>query len=259
MRQFVSREFPDERGLLVARENDWRHLRKVLRARPGDMIRVRLPDSSQAGATVCKIDDAARSVTMQLCAESRGESQARAEKIGCSLFQFIARPQKMEIIAREAVECGASEIIPVIGEFSQKSSVDAFLSRRARIERVVKEAMEQSGAPFPVAIREPVSASGAAALWTRETQALAPSESFAIMLSEREAPPAFGNGAKACAKKTAVAVGCEGGVSESELETFSGAGFVPVHFNCNIMRCETAVVYGIAALQTIASFKDTLI
>ena len=53
-------------------------------------------------------------------------------------------------------------------------------------------------------------------------------------------------------KKTiaALAVGCEGGISPEEMEILLEKEFVPVHFDVNILRCETASIYGLAALQS---------
>ena len=51
--------------------------------------------------------------------------------------------------------------------------------------------------------------------------------------------------------KIAIAVGSEGGISPKEVEFLIQKGlFHPVHFAVNILRCETAALYGIAAVQT---------
>ena len=52
-------------------------------------------------------------------------------------------------------------------------------------------------------------------------------------------------------KRAAIAVGSEGGISPDEVKLLEEKGlFVPVHFDVNILRCETAALYGIAAVQT---------
>ncbi len=54
----------------------------------------------------------------------------------------------------------------------------------------------------------------------------------------------------------AVAIFCgnEGGISPDELELLvKKALLCPVHFSVNILRCETAALYGIAAIQTAIS------
>ncbi|MBP5156692.1 MAG: RNA methyltransferase, partial [Treponema sp.] len=47
----------------------------------------------------------------------------------------------------------------------------------------------------------------------------------------------------------AVMVGAEGGISPSELEKAKESGFIPVHLETNILRCETAALYGLAIIQ----------
>ena len=52
-------------------------------------------------------------------------------------------------------------------------------------------------------------------------------------------------------KRAAIAVGSEGGISPDEVKYLEEKGlFVPIHFAVNILRCETAALYGIAAVQT---------
>ena len=53
----------------------------------------------------------------------------------------------------------------------------------------------------------------------------------------------------AAVQKIAIAVGSEGGISPSEAAALEEAGFIPVHFQGNILRCETAALYGIASVQ----------
>ena len=50
-------------------------------------------------------------------------------------------------------------------------------------------------------------------------------------------------------EKIALAVGCEGGFSPKEFEILKQADFLPLHFNTNVLRAETAALYGIAVLQ----------
>ena len=51
-------------------------------------------------------------------------------------------------------------------------------------------------------------------------------------------------------KKAAISVGSEGGISPEEVKLLEEKGlFVPIHFAVNILRCETAALYGIAAVQ----------
>ena len=52
-------------------------------------------------------------------------------------------------------------------------------------------------------------------------------------------------------KVVSIVCGNEGGISPMELELLVKKGlFSPIHFSVNILRCETAALYGIAAVQT---------
>lgn len=276
MRQLIIQKGKEKNGLITLTGKEYRYLRQVLRVRVGDMVSVRLPDGSLNNATVAQIDEAARVVTLQICAETgksitRGvqagevagelENGAGAAGVEYWLFQFIPRPQKFELIVRQATECGVSVIVPVIGEYSEKSSAQALMgSKRERLERIIKEARQQSGSPVDTKVTEPVSLEKAIELWN------GPSTSFkdqdvAFVLSERG--DCDGNlrkvveGAQDKIKRVAIAVGSEGGISPDEVKTLEEKGlFVPIHFAVNILRCETAALYGIAAVQTEVGYKN---
>ena len=269
MRQFIVEKGKEKNGLIQLDGKDYRYLRQVLRVRPGDMISVRLPDGSLNNATVAQIDENARRVTLQICADT-GRSDVdksitrgvQADEVAAGvvngaaeteywLFQFLPRPQKFELIVRQATECGAAVIIPIIGEYTEKSSAQALMgAKRERLDRIIRETRQQSGSPVDTKVMEPVSLEKAIELWNAErTQ-----QDVAFVLSERG--DCDGN-LRATVQKTgqkvqraAIACGSEGGISPDEVRTLEEKGlFVPVHFAVNILRCETAALYGIAAVQ----------
>lgn len=274
MRQFILSGQEIRNGLVSIDGNDYRYLRQVLRVRPGDMISVRLEDGSLANATVAKVDDKKRCVLLQFCAAGENSFgadegsitrgvQASALNSGFAfgiefwLFQFITKPQKFEQIVRQATECGISKIIPVKGEYSEKSSVLAFEgNKRDRLERIIREARQQSGSPVSTEILPPLGLEDALSLWQKnDCQDDGGLSSLGIVLYERtdktENLSALVNRKKNGLKKAAVCVGCEGGISPAEIEFLSEKGlFHRVHFAVNILRAETAALYGIAALQS---------
>lgn len=277
MRQFISREFPDKKGLLRICGKDFRYLRQVLRLKSGDMLSVRFSDGTLRNTTVCTVDENSREILVQVCEKSENSEKlditrgTRAEEIQNSslqveyfLFQYIAKPVKMEQIIRQATECGVKYIIPVCGEFSQKQNILSMQhSKKERIERIVREARQQSGSPVETEILDPVSTEDAVAFWNEKKSSgavdSAEEKSVAVVLWERnektvslkkifQSEPEK----ESCGKirKVAVAVGCEGGISPDEIEFLLSAGFCAVHFPGNILRCETAALYGIAAVQS---------
>ena len=267
MRQFISSEFPDKKGLLRICGKDFRYLRQVLRVKSGDMLSVRFADGSLRNTTVCSVDENSREILVQVCGNSAaGENSGvtrgtKAEEIEIScpdieyfLFQYIAKPAKMEQIIRQATECGVKYIVPVCGEFSQKQNVLSMQhSKKERIDRIVRDARQQSGSPVETEILEPLSTEEAVSFWQEKKSLLSSDEeSAAVALwerSEKSVPlkEVFQNKK---IKKAAVAVGCEGGISPGEIDLLSAGGFSAVHFPGNILRCETAALYGIAAVQS---------
>ena len=270
MRQFIVEKNQIKNGLIQLERKDYRYFRQVLRVKAGDMVSVRLPDGSLSNATVAKIDETSRCLTLQLCADT-GKTITRgvqAEELTGGavsangalmveywLFQFLPRPQKFEQIVRQATECGVSVIVPVTGEYTEKSSAEALLgSKKERLERIIKEARQQSGSPVDTKVLEPVSLDKAIEMWKDGSDS---AESVAFVLSERD--DCSGNlrsgvqkaGGLEKIKRAAIAVGSEGGISPEEVKLLEEKGlFLPVHFAVNILRCETAALYGIAAVQS---------
>jgi 16S rRNA (uracil1498-N3)-methyltransferase len=269
MRQFISATAPDKNGILLIVGKDFRYLRRVLRIRNGDMIEVRLSGGKLVPMTVCRIDDSGGSILLQKCTVSSQLSDMKVTRgvsavdvceslsaVEYTLFQFIAKPQKMELIIRQAVECGIKTIVPVAGLYSQKGNIDVIqgkILKSERITHIIREAREQSGSPVETMVLEPVTTTEAVAFWKEKCCGVSVDETVAVVLSERSRfckhlGEIITN--VSALKKAAVAVGCEGGISPDEIEVLQTGGFIPVHFVCNIMRCETAALYGVAALQT---------
>jgi len=266
MRQFLCSVAPCKNGMLEVSGKDYKYLRQVLRIKSGDMVSLRLPDGSLENATVCAVNDGAKVVVFQLCAQAgrsvtRGvqaqETKNAFTNVEYWLFQFVARPSKMEQIIRQAVECGVKYIVPVEGVFSQKQNVLAMQSgKKERIAKIVREARQQSGSAVESCVLECVSLSKAMELWKKACEDFGDCNSLSLALYERteKTLPLHKVVAENCKqeKKTiaALAVGCEGGISPEEMEILLEKEFVPVHFDVNILRCETASIYGLAALQS---------
>ena len=269
MRQLIIENKQIRKGLIELEGKDYRYLKQVLRVRPGDMISVRLPDGSLNNATVARVDEAERRVVLQLCADT-GKTITRgvqADQLNASavvngalaveywLFQFLPRPQKFELIVRQATECGLSVIVPVIGEYTEKSSAQAIAgAKRERLDRIIKEARQQSGSPVETKVLEPMTLEQALELWRTSA---GEQGDLAFVLSERDdcsgklRESVQKAGGLEGIKRAAIAVGSEGGVSPDEVKALEEKGlFQPIHFAVNILRCETAALYGIAAVQT---------
>lgn len=261
MRQFVARTKIAPDGTLLVSGDDFRYLKQVLRIKNGDMLSVRLTDGSLCDMTASQVDSARREITLQICAKNRAKSAHFVSENGAKsadsgfplwLFQFIAKPQKMDLIVRQAAECGAEIIVPVIGEYCDKGALSALKSagRAERWERIVREAMGQSGSAVKTKVLAPMSVVEAADFWKREGGGLS------LCIYERDentVPLHKALSSVSGTERAGIAVGAEGGISPDEVRILAQEGFCTVHFATNILRCETAALYAIAAVQSALS------
>ena len=260
-------KMPDKKGIVSVEGSDFKYLRQVLRVKSGDMINLRLLDGTLQNSTVAAVDDKSKKILLQICANTSSGTVTRgtvtrgvqAEKIQSEvaslsqeyiLFQFIPKPQKFEQIVRQATECGVKTIVPVIGEYSEKSSLLALQgNKKDRLEKIIREARQQSGSPVETVVTEAMTLGEALGRYERDV---------AFVLYERQVEEGTSTAellkTNPHAKKIGIACGCEGGISPNEIELLTKKGlFIPVHFSVNILRCETAALYGIAAVQVARS------
>ena len=268
MRQFVSDCGPDSDGCIRVGEEKFHYLAAVLRLEEGDMLHVRLPSGLLQPMTVARVDGQTKTLTLSLAGsdvrapENGAAPPETAGRFRFHLFQLVPKPPKFDLIIRQAAECGVSSIIPVAGEFCQKGNVESAARKSSpqdgRWNKVITEAREQSGSPVQTEVLPCRKFDEALAFW----EELCGNFGMAFVLYERSEAtlPVHDAVARACGRSAAlknasgnadiaVMVGAEGGISPSELERAGSAGFIPVHLQTNILRCETAALYGLAALQ----------
>ena len=255
MRQLIIEKNQDKNGLVIIDGKDFHYLRQVLRVKAGDMVKLRLSDRELYNSTVAKIDDSAKKITLQICAETQTPvienvtPQSTAPEY--TLFQFIPKPQKLELIVRQATECGVKNIVPVISEYAEKGSIAALAGgKKERLERIVREARQQSGSPVDTTIFDPVTVEQAIEIWNKIKEQT-DGDAAGYVLSERTVEEPFGRFKDKPPAAVCIVCGNEGGISPDELELLTKKALLyPVHFSVNILRCETAALYGIAAVQT---------
>jgi len=281
MRQFILDRMPGSNGRVILEGSDYRYLAQVLRKTPGASVEARLPDGSLCLFTVETLDAKAKTVRLlragshvNSCGDSSGETGSRCAQevaIGDSmpplslvpegfpriiLFQWMLKGPKMDQVIRQATETGVSVIVPVSGERCLPRDQEGS-ARTERWNRIVRESRQQSGSPVPTVVHQPIAVSAVGDLWRalggEAGVGRSGEDSHSVALVLTEAP---------LARKTlheyldtgielaALATGPEGGMTAAELDALGSAGFFCVHFRTNILRAETAALYGIAAVQT---------
>lgn len=257
MKQFILQSAPDESGIVRLSGADYHYLARVRRFTTGTVFNALLPNGETARIQV-------RAVSGDWLEGERIADAGPAlmpEAIPqISLFQALPKGVKMDLIVRQAVECGVAEIVPFTSAHSVPKIADD-KDRIARWERIVREARQQSGSGVATVVHAPLSFDGLLQHWTamQEQHArrvkgimLHPTVAQAARVAHA-APVSF----HACLEQSdthkpiALAVGPEGGFSPSEAARFTAAGFTALTLGNTILRTETAVVYAVAAIRII--------
>ncbi len=277
MRQFVSEKGLDSNFCLTVEGKKAHYLSSVLRLAVGDMIYVRLPDSVLQPMTVAKIDSEKKTVLLQVAGDvlpsdsdkhqllsgNHALPQTKSFPIEFWLFMFAAKPSKMDLIVRQAAECGVLHFVPVEGDFCQKSSIESAIKKSSEFDtrwsRIVTEALEQSGSSVATQVNQAMDLKSALELWKKNST----NADLALVLYEQTAKTKnlhravldFAGDLKKI-ERCALFVGAEGGISPTEIDFLRDNNVVPIHFETNILRCETAALYGLAAIQNVLREMD---
>ena len=172
------------------------------------------------------------------------------------LYQCVCKGKKNEQIVRQATELGVEEITLAssrycAGEFSNKSN-KALGGQKDRLQSQIKEAIQQSGSPIPTHLSEEIlpilsfpehwNNRGLALFFHQSERKNQMSLSQLLANHPIEEP-------------VALLVGSEGGFSEEECRFLEESGCKPVLLNTNILRSETAALYGLSAIQILLTEK----
>ena len=224
---------------LVIGGDDYHYLIRVLRYKTGYSFVGR---DSKGNLFDLKITNIENEKCILEVKESLGELNILPEIV---LYQCVCKGKKMDQIIRQATETGISKIIPVFSDFSV-SKFD--IIKPAKVERwnkIVREAIQQSGSRVNTLIGKPViidelaeidSSIGNLGLFFH--QELLDSGSLHKYFSQKP-------------EKIFLVVGPEGGLSDRETGILFEKMYKSIYLKTNVLRAETAALYGISAVQTI--------
>lgn len=210
-----------------------RHLRDVLRLKPGDEVYVFNGRGREFRCTVVntKRDSA------ELHIESEVDPAKPESQLQLNLCVALLKGEKFDLVVQKATELGVTKVTPLITRYADihlRDAADA-TKRVARWQRIALEAAKQSGRAFVPEISLPA---------TFETAI--ESEGTGVMFSERggEAFESF----PAVSPITAL-VGSEGGWADEEIEAARARNFHIVTLGGRILRAETAAIAVMVLMQ----------
>lgn len=236
-RCFALRRTPAE-GCAELDPEDQRHLLRVLRARVGDRILGLDGKGSAWPLTVAVVDRGDLELTPDgapFTEPAPGERGARVRRIEVAVAW--PRPQAGEELLDGLVQLGCARVTALVGARSQDWAREWSPARRARLERVAREAAKQSRRLWAIEFAGPVGFDA----WLAEPSVAVPAT---VLLEPRADSSLLAAVARARASDPAVAlrlaIGPEGGWTDEEREAAVRSGAVTARITSFVLRTEVA-------------------
>jgi 16S rRNA (uracil1498-N3)-methyltransferase len=233
--------FSDVQNSVTLVADEARHLREVLRLKPGDEVYV---FNGEGKEFLSRIEESRRdNARLQIIREvepARPESQLQL-----TLALALLKGEKFDLVVQKATELGVTRIVPVMTKHADirlRDESDA-AKRVMRWQRIAMEAAKQSGRAVVPTVAGVITFASLI-----ETQG---SGSAGLMFSERDGQFLFQTKQQIPAGATQITalVGSEGGWSDEEIEASRAAGWTIVTLGGRTLRAETAAIAVIALLQ----------
>ena len=258
MKQFILNSEPDKDNIIRLDGNDYHYLVRVRRLTAGKFFPAVLPKGGQTLIQALSIEHGvitgkchAPQETIQETA-SLGTHSACCSMPSIVLFQALTKGDKMDLIVRQAVEGGITEIVPFVSEFSL-AKTNAAGQKFLRWERIIKEAKQQSGSKIATSIRQPLSLNDLLDYWKKIKNNALGLLFHHQGLEQKSLHSYLSN----IPQTIALTIGPEGGFSSKEVSIFLENGLLPFTIGDTILRTETAALYCAAAIKILLLERDS--
>jgi 16S rRNA (uracil1498-N3)-methyltransferase len=225
--------------VVVLADEDHRYLTRVLRLGVDDVVTLFDGKSVEATARIARVGPRA----LELRIEER-RPVLPSDRPHVTLIQALAKGDKLDLVVQKATELGVERFIPVsTARAVQRLEVDQgrMLSRRARWQKIAREASRQSGrldvpeVENVTSLQTALHASAKDALKILLWEGARQTSLRSLLPVE---PP----------RQIVIAIGPEGGFTVEEVELARQAGFAPAGLGPRVLRTETAALVTLAIL-----------
>lgn len=223
-------------GEVVLPRADSHHLLRVLRASPG------APFVVLAGGTAydCVLERMEDGLAVGRITAERPAAGEPAIRI--TLFQGLAKGEKMELVLQHGTELGIAEFVAVAAARSVVRLDERKAAQRTeRWQRIAREAAEQSRRGAVPAVAPPHT-------WKEAVDRIPEFDLALVAWEEGGEPLRKVLEARPGARTYALFIGPEGGLTAGEVDLARRAGAVPVTLGPRILRTETAPLAAVAAI-----------
>ena len=198
--------------------NQWRN---VLRLKTGDKLILCDGVGHEAEATITDMDK--KTITVAIGTVSAPEREGRKK---AQLFCALLKRENFELVVQKATEIGITRITPLITERTIKTGFN-----RERLEKIIREASEQSGRTSLPVLSDPIK-------FGEALETIASKEAMLFDLSGQEVKlESF-----TALRLKSFFIGPEGGFTESEVEEARKAGCAIASLGSLTLRGETAAI-----------------
>lgn len=238
-RRFFAPPEAFQRDIVTLAADEARHLREVLRLKPGAEVSVFNGTGQEFRCTVTQI----RRDSSELEIINQIEPARPESPLTLTLAIGLLKGEKFDLAVQKGTELGVTTFIPITTRFAdiQLRDENDAAKRVTRWQRIALEAAKQSGRAAVPRVENPL----AFDLLINGTE----QRGARLMFTEREgqAIPQTGEVSDIIAL-----IGPEGGWSDDELSRASSAGWKLVTLGGRILRAETAAIAVATLLQHLA-------
>jgi 16S rRNA (uracil1498-N3)-methyltransferase len=159
-------------------------------------------------------------------------------------LSLLNKPDKFEWALQKCTELGASRFVPIIAERSVPNALSA--TKRERWERIIQEAVEQSGRGALPVLEDPIALAEAL---DAESERMDASGTHVVMMPALGADLSLSDAlvdAHSEDGSVSIFIGPEGGFSDDELFAANKLGILLVNLGPRTLRAETAATAALA-------------
>jgi len=227
-------------NVVTMKEEDAHHIKHVMRMKTGNRVFICNEDGDCFLSTLVRVEGA----NIVFNVEQRVNANPELP-VEVTIAHGLVRREKMEEVIQKITELGAICYIPLKMERSIVKITESIDEKKQiRLQKIVKEAAEQSHRIKQMVVENPISLNALISMKDRFDLCIFAYEQASKNegMSLRQVLSRFKG------KKILVVIGPEGGISDQEAKKIQDSGFYPVSLGPRILRTETAPQYVMAAI-----------
>lgn len=225
----------DKNSTIILKDEEFRHLAIVMRARVNDSLFLINGDGNFYQGIIKSIDKKSASIAIENIIKSNNEPN-----LNISLFQALAKGDKLSLITQKITELGATDLYLFESKFSDIKSNS---HKPERLDSISISAAKQCGRATFVNIHNTLTISEIANMiknFDKFYVAYENSDGLTLYDDLKESKDI---------SNIAIMIGAEGGFDNSEIELLKQNGAIIVSLGSRILRTETASIATVSLIS----------